>query len=77
MHLEDGPKDFSASDEALALLERELKFEAESAVREAGAEDIRVIVDRDIKTARVEAKDVFVEAMITVEASGRPRVAVG
>ncbi|WP_209835598.1 hydantoinase/oxoprolinase family protein [Ruegeria sp. HKCCE3926] len=77
VHLEDGPQDFSASDEALALLERVLKFEAESAVREAGAEDIRVIVDRDIKTARVEAKDVFVEAMITVEASGRPRVAVG
>ncbi|NOD93884.1 hydantoinase/oxoprolinase family protein [Ruegeria sp. HKCCD4884] len=77
VHLEDGPQDFSASDEALALLERILKFEAESAVREAGAEDIRVIVDRDIKTARVEAKDVFVEAMITVEASGRPRVATG
>ncbi|NOD65073.1 MULTISPECIES: hydantoinase/oxoprolinase family protein [unclassified Ruegeria] len=77
VHLEDGPQDFSASDEALALLERVLKFEAESAVREAGAEDIRVIVDRDIKTARVEAKDVFVEAMITVEASGRPRVATG
>ncbi|WP_298855507.1 hydantoinase/oxoprolinase family protein [uncultured Ruegeria sp.] len=76
VHLEDGPQDFAASDEALALLERVLRSEAEGAVRQAGAEDIRVIVDRDIKTARIEAKDVFVEAMITVEASGRPRVAV-
>ncbi len=77
VHLEDGPQDFGASDEALALLESVLRTEAEGAVRQAGAEDIRVVVDRDIKTARIEAKDVFVEAMITVEASGRPRVAVG
>ncbi|WP_299638800.1 hydantoinase/oxoprolinase family protein [uncultured Ruegeria sp.] len=75
VHLQDGPQDFTASEDALALLEKVLMSEAEGAVREAGAEDIRVIVDRDIKTARVEAKDVFVEAMITVEASGRPRVA--
>jgi hypothetical protein len=46
-------------------------------VQQAGAQDIRVVVDRDIKTARVEAQDVFVEALITVEASGRPRVASG
>ncbi|WP_171230212.1 hydantoinase/oxoprolinase family protein [Ruegeria sp. HKCCA4008] len=77
VHLEDGPKDFAASEDALALLEKVLMSEAEGAVREAGAEDIRVIVDRDIKTARVESKDVFVEALITVEASGRPRVAAG
>ncbi|WP_171233490.1 hydantoinase/oxoprolinase family protein [Ruegeria sp. HKCCA4812] len=77
VHLEDGSKDFAASEDALALLEKVLMSEAEGAVREAGAEDIRVIVDRDIKTARVESKDVFVEALITVEASGRPRVAAG
>ncbi len=77
VHLEDGPQDFGASDEALALLERVLRAEAEGAVRDAGAEDIRVVVDRDIRTARVEERDVFVEAMLTVEASGRPRVATG
>lgn len=77
VHLEDGPKDFNASDEALALLEKTLRDEAEGAVREAGAEDIRVVVDRDIRTARVEEREVFVEAMLTVEASGRPRVAEG
>ncbi len=77
VHLEDGPKDFNASDEALALLEKILRDETEGAVREAGAEDIRVVVDRDIRTARVEEREVFVEAMLTVEASGRPRVATG
>ncbi|WP_300073465.1 hydantoinase/oxoprolinase family protein [uncultured Ruegeria sp.] len=77
VHLEDGPQDFNASDEALALLETVLKNEVKGAVQQAGAEDIRVVVDRDIKTARVEAQDVFVEALITVEASGRPRVASG
>ncbi len=60
-----------------AVTENVLRSEAEKAVREAGAEDIRVVVDQDIRTAKVEAQDVFVEALITVEASGRPRVAVG
>ncbi|WP_170334455.1 hydantoinase/oxoprolinase N-terminal domain-containing protein [Ruegeria arenilitoris] len=77
VHLEDGPQDFNESDAALNLLESVLRSEAEGAVRQAGAEDIRVVVDRDIRTARIEAQDVFVEAMITVEASGRPRVATG
>jgi hypothetical protein len=77
VHLEDGPQDFNDSEAALTLLESVLRSEAEGAVRDAGAEDIRVIVDRDIRTARVEAQEVFVEAMITVEASGRPRVAAG
>lgn len=75
VHLEDGPQDFGASEEALELLEQVLRNQAEGAVREAGAEDIRVVVDRDIRTARVEERDVFVDAMLTVEASGRPRVA--
>ncbi len=77
VHLEDGPQDFGNSDEALALLESVLRAEAEGAVRQAGAADIRIVVDRDIRTARVEAQEVFVEAMLTVEASGRPRVATG
>ncbi|MGI9368683.1 MAG: hydantoinase/oxoprolinase family protein, partial [Ruegeria sp.] len=77
VHLEDGPQDFSDPESALNQLEALLRAEAEQSVREAGAEDIRIVVDRDIRTAQVEAKDVFVEALVTVEASGRPRVAVG
>ncbi len=77
VHLEEGPRDFSTAGEALDVLEAALRAEAERGVRQAGAEDIRVSVDRDIRTARVESQDVFVEARLTVEASGRPRVAVG
>jgi archaeosine-15-forming tRNA-guanine transglycosylase len=77
VHLEGGPQDFSDQNEALQLIETVLRHETEQSVRNAGAEDIRVIVDRDIRTARIEGKDVFVEALITIEASGRPRVATG
>lgn len=77
VHLETGPQDFTESDAALSLLETVLRQEAEGAAKAAGAADIRVLVERDIRTARIEARDVFVEGMLTVEASGRPRVAVG
>ncbi|MEX0328335.1 MAG: hydantoinase/oxoprolinase family protein [Ruegeria sp.] len=77
VHLEDGPQDFTDAQTAMSLLETTLRDQAEGAVRSAGAEDIRVVVDQDIRTAKIEAQDVFVEALITVEASGRPRVATG
>ncbi|WP_170481239.1 hydantoinase/oxoprolinase family protein [Ruegeria arenilitoris] len=77
VHLEDGPQDFSDVQEALELLTSVLRRDAENAVKEAGAEDIRMTVAQDIRTASVEAREVFVEALITVEASGRPRVALG
>ena len=43
----------------------------------AGAGDIQISVARDIRLANVEARDVFIEAVVTVEAAGRPRVAAG
>ncbi|WP_281708719.1 hydantoinase/oxoprolinase family protein [Phaeobacter italicus] len=75
VHLDDGPQDFSTPEEALNLLEAHLHGEATAAAEEAGAEDIATQIERDIRTARVEARDVFVEAFLTVEASGRPRIA--
>ncbi|MGR3761163.1 hydantoinase/oxoprolinase N-terminal domain-containing protein [Roseobacteraceae bacterium NS-SX3] len=77
VHLETGPVDFTASDEAIAALEAALANEARGAAEAAGAEDIHVHVERDIRTAQVEAREVFVEGTLTVEASGRPRVALG
>jgi N-methylhydantoinase A/oxoprolinase/acetone carboxylase beta subunit len=77
VHLETGPEDFTQSEPALARLEDVLKQDAQSAAALAGAQDVRVSVTRDIRTAQAEAREVFVEAEITVEASGRPRVAVG
>ena len=77
VHLETGPEDFAASEAALARLETVLRDDATGAARAAGAEEIDVRVTRDIRTAQAEAREVFVEATLTVEAAGRPRVAVG
>jgi hypothetical protein len=77
VHLESGPEDFPSSEEAIAALEQALAAEARAAAETAGAEDIHVHTEQDIRTATVEGQEVFVEGMLTVEASGRPRVAHG
>lgn len=77
VHLDSGPEDFLSSDAALTRLETALQSAAVSEAQAAGAGDIQVRVERDIRTAEAEARQVFVEATLTVEASGRPRVADG
>lgn len=74
-HFETGPQDFGDRDAALDALEDSLRTTARDAALSAGAADIQVTVTRDIKVAGIEAREVFVEATITVEAAGRPRVA--
>ena len=76
VHFESGPKDFTARDDALQKLETRLREDAKAEAEAAGAVDIHVRVSRDIKTAQAEGREVFIEAAITVEASGRPRIAV-
>ena len=76
VHLAEGPRDFSCQDKAMQCLEAALIRSATQAVQDAGAEDVEVDVSRDVRMARTEAREVFVEAEITVEASGRPRIAV-
>lgn len=76
VHLTAGPEDFGDQEAALARLEDVLRGRAVAAAEAAGAADITVSVVRDIRVAGVEGCEVFVEAEITVEASGRPRVAV-
>lgn len=74
VHLAEGPQDYSDADAAMALLETVLTETARAEAQAAGAEDIQIDVRRDIRTAGVEAREIFIEAEITVEASGRPRV---
>jgi N-methylhydantoinase A/oxoprolinase/acetone carboxylase beta subunit len=76
VHLDAGPEDFTSSDAAILRLEHALRQQAEMGAREAGAVDIHVTCKRDIRRAQVEGREVFLEALLTVEASGRPRVAV-
>jgi hypothetical protein len=76
VHLLEGPQDFGDEDAALDRLEDVLRARAMAAAEAAGAADIQMSVVRDVRSAGVEGRQVFVEAEITVEASGRPRVAV-
>ncbi|MEX0369950.1 MAG: hydantoinase/oxoprolinase N-terminal domain-containing protein [Tateyamaria sp.] len=75
VHLANGPEDFGAAALALARLEAVLLNEARCAAIAAGAHDIETHIAKDIRTAKVEAKDVFVEAVLTAEAVGRAGIA--
>lgn len=77
VHFETGPKDFSTQDEAMIALETHLSDQAVQGARDAGAQGIRVRMKRDVRIAKVESRQVFVEAELTAIASGRPRIAVG
>lgn len=77
LHLDAGLEDFGDADSALARMESVLCELAMADAKAAGADDIQLRVERDIRKAAAEAREVFVEATITVEAVGRPRVADG
>lgn len=77
VHLETGPEDFADADLALARLEDTLRQRAIMDAQSAGAADIQVRTERDMRTAAIDGCEVFVEGVLTVEASGRPRVADG
>lgn len=75
VHLETGPEDFPTPEAAMGRLEQVLSDLARAEAEQAGAEGIHLRVERDIRTAQVDAKQVFLEADLMVEASGRPRIA--
>ena len=74
-HLATGLEVFNTSDDALAAVEAALVAEASERARAAGAVDLRVSVDRAVKEVEIEGRTMFIEARVTVTASGRPRVA--
>ncbi len=74
-HLPEGLHTFNDRDAALDALEAALVTEASTRARQAGAEDLHVTTARDIREANVEGRPMFIEATVTVTASGRPRVA--
>ena len=74
-HLPEGLQTFNERDAALDALEAALLAEASTRARQAGAEDLHVTTSRDIREAQVEGRPMFIEATVTVTASGRPRVA--
>ena len=74
VHLDGNPFNFTNEAEALKVLEEKLTEKSIQKAKEAGAENVTVNIDKEIKTANIENRTVFVEANILVEASGRPRI---
>lgn len=74
-HLPTAPMIFGTAEEALAALESALGAEAEARARAAGAADPRIEARRNLREVEIEGAKMFVEASVTVTASGRPRVA--
>ncbi len=74
-HLPGGIEVFADRDAALAALQDALTQEATDRALRAGAVDLHLTTTRDIREAEVEGRRMFIEAILTVTASGRPRVA--
>lgn len=74
-HLATGNQMFASRDAALDALEAALTEEATERARRAGAADLRITPERDIREAEIEGRVMFVEASISVTATGRPRIA--
>lgn len=74
-HLPLGPRAFPDRDAALDALEAALRDEAAARAQAAGAESPRLTAAREIREAEVEGTAMFIEAVVTVTATGRPRIA--
>jgi N-methylhydantoinase A/oxoprolinase/acetone carboxylase beta subunit len=74
-HLARGVEVFTTAEAALSAVEAVLVAEASDRARQAGAVDLRLTVDRAVKEVEIEGRQMFIEAMVTATASGRPRVA--
>ncbi|MEO6298432.1 MAG: hydantoinase/oxoprolinase family protein [Paracoccaceae bacterium] len=74
-HLPDGLQSYDSAAAALDAMEASVVAEASTRAKAAGAEDLRVVVSRDLREAEVEGQTMFIEATVTATASGRPRVA--
>lgn len=74
-HLPQGVEVFSDRDTALAALESALIDDASARARRAGAVDLHLSTTSEIREADIEGRNMFIEAVLSVTASGRPRVA--
>jgi N-methylhydantoinase A/oxoprolinase/acetone carboxylase beta subunit len=74
-HLPAGVEVFSNRDDALQAMEEALRADARARALRAGAVDLHVTVLPEVKETEIEGRRMFIEARLTVTASGRPRVA--
>ncbi len=74
-HLPEGAEDFGSIETALEAAGRALEATARRDAAAAGAAEVHVTVESDIRDAEVEGKRMLVEATVTATAIGRPRLA--
>jgi len=74
-HIGGTPQDFLEVESAMVAVENALRQSASTGAETAGADSVHLHVTREIKRADIEAREMFVEARIVVEATGRPRIA--
>lgn len=75
LHLSTGAEDFSNLELALDNAQSATTAEARRTAFEAGAEEVEVHNQREIKQTNAEGKEIFISARIRATASGRPRIA--
>lgn len=68
-------RDFIDEDDAMAAAEAEIRNLASDRAQAAGAGIAEIVMSRDVKSATVEGRRTFVEAILVATASGRPRIA--
>ncbi|SEN94670.1 N-methylhydantoinase A/oxoprolinase/acetone carboxylase, beta subunit [Gemmobacter aquatilis] len=76
-HLPEGNQLFPSRDAALDALEAALAHDATTRAHQAGALDPHLTTQREVREAEIEGRVMFIEARLTVTATGRPRVAHG
>lgn len=74
-HLFYGPERFTSKQDAMAAMQDALIADASARARAAGADELLITATQDVRAAEVEGREMFIEATLTVTASGRPRVA--
>lgn len=74
-HMTYGPERYSSKEAAIDAMLVALTADAIARARLAGADELLIATNQDERGAKVEGRAMFVEATITVTASGRPRVA--
>ncbi len=74
-HLPDGVVIYEDLVEALEALDAALTAEARARALRAGAVDVHLTHSREMKDASIDGRSIFLEATLSVTASGRPRVA--
>lgn len=72
VHYGDEPHDFVESDAAIMFAKNVLNTAAIEDAYTAGAQQVDVKLEEEIKLAQVDNRQIFVEATLTVTATGRP-----